>query len=89
VTAIAGDDPSARLRAIDALKPTWAAPQADAAGAPVATVPATTAPRPTAPSETAAPAITDHRAEYDRLEQQNPFAAAAYAARHPREIFIK
>lgn len=82
VEAISGDDPSAKLRAIDKLKPTWAAqspvhekPQGDSA------------PAPTAPGDSGATSPPDHRAIYEQLRQTNPVAASAYGNAHRAAVF--
>lgn len=75
VTALAGDDPAARLNAITALRPTWAAP-APAAPAPIA-APATTSPASAAPAPTA-PATDNVLATYEALVKRNPMQAAQY-----------
>lgn len=73
VEAIAGADPAARLRAIDALRPTWdAAPSARPLAAPASTSAAAPAPAPTAPAE------QNVLATYEALASTNPAAAAAY-----------
>lgn len=99
VLAIAGDDPAKRLAAIDALLPTWKTAAPVAVPAPV-TPPAPVAPPappPPAPPATTAPArgappdgqtvIVDHKAEYERLREINPFVAAQYANSHPTDIY--
>lgn len=99
VLAIAGDDPAKRLAAIDALLPTWKTAAPVSVSAPV-TPPAPVAPPappPPAPPATTAPArgappdgqtvIVDHKAEYARLREINPFVAAQYANSHPTDIY--
>lgn len=87
VVSLAGDDPAARLRTIDALRPTWAAQQAANAAAPkplaapASTTASAAAPRPGEPTQ------TDHRAVYADLKKSNPMAAAAYALAHQRDIY--
>jgi capsule polysaccharide export protein KpsE/RkpR len=96
VQASAGDDPARRLATIDQMRATGMlmTQPAKPAETPASTTPAAppppanTAPRAAAPAVTSAPAITDHRAEYERLMAENPFAAAAYAERHPRDVFL-
>lgn len=82
VKAIAGDDPAAQLRAINALGPTWAK-QAEAAAPAPAPKPATTAPAPDAPAGAATGSPPDHRAVYSDMRSRNPFAAAAYGLENP------
>lgn len=86
VAAIAGDDPRAQLKAIDALRPTWGAqpPPAPIATAPTAA--ASTAPPPNAPAGQA-PAVVDHAATYRGLKATNPIAAAAFLRRHVTDIY--
>jgi len=87
VVSLAGDDPAARLRTIDALRPTWAAQQAANAAAPkplaapASTTASAAAPRPGEPTQ------TDHKAVYADLKKSNPMAAAAYALAHQRDIY--
>lgn len=81
VNAVAGDDPSAQLKAIAALRPTWAS-------APVQSVSVDTAP----PANAPAPVIageTNHRAQYEALKKNNPFAAAQYAEAYPQAVYDK
>jgi len=90
VQAVAGDDAAAQLRAIDKLKPTWAAaptsPAADPAKPPSAkTTPATTAPTREAPGS-APPDPTNHLAVYTDLKATNPMAAAQYRKAHRAEL---
>jgi 2-oxoglutarate dehydrogenase E2 component (dihydrolipoamide succinyltransferase) len=100
VTAIAGDDPSAQLKAITAFWPTWqqetasAQPAGQAPAAeppPVATPapapPANTAPPPTAPGAGTPAAEIDHKAKFAEMQQANPFAAAHYGLTHQHEVF--
>lgn len=87
VLSLAGDDAAARLRTIDALRPTWAAQQAAAAAAPkplaapASTTASAVAPRPGEPTQ------TDHKAVYAELKKSNPIAAASYALAHARDIY--
>lgn len=87
VVALAGDDSAARLRAIDALRPTWAAQPATTAvapkplAAPASTTASAAAPRPGEPTQ------TDHKAVYAELRKSNPMAAASYALAHQRDIY--
>lgn len=83
VTAIGGDDPAAQLRAITALRPTWATSEpAKTDPKPATTAPATAAP---APAPTTQP--TNHRAVYEQMKQTNPMQAAQYLMRHRLEIY--
>jgi len=94
VTTLAGDNPAAQLRAIEALRATWAAP-APAAPAPVvaappppppAAPPANTAPPVGAPPAGAPPAVVDHIEVLKSLEATNPVRAARYRTTYVREI---
>lgn len=102
VTAIAGDDPAAQLKAIAALAPTWGQPAAPAAAAQStaaagatgaaatqqAAAPATSAPPANAPDgNTPTQSPVDHKAVYERLTRENPWQANIYARDHAREIF--
>lgn len=96
VTAIAGDDPAAQLRAISALQPTWASaaapaaanPQAGAAAASAAAQPpVNTAPGHTAPAGSSPGSTPNARAEYEALRSTNPFAAAEHGLRHAGEVY--
>jgi hypothetical protein len=97
VAALAGDDPSKTLAAIDALKPTWvttpAAVVAPAVVAPPATpvvapaAPATTSPPPNAPGGSPNTSPPDRKAEYAALKAKNPHAAALYLNKHSAEIY--
>lgn len=86
VKALAGEDPAAALKAIDALKPTWAsaavAPEAPTSAPPPPPVQTSTAPRPNAPPEAGVIAQADVRATYESLKKTNPFQAAAFAVRN-------
>jgi hypothetical protein len=92
VTAEAGADPAKQLATIDRLRATGlletAAPAVTPASAPAATAPATTAPRPAAPPEAGRVTQADARATYERLQTENPFAAAAFAERHAGDLFV-
>lgn len=79
VTSVAGEDPAAQLKAIEALTPTWKAAAAPVATSP--TAPADTAPRPNAPS---APTTSppDPKAIHAELAKTNPIIAARYALAH-------
>lgn len=78
VLKLSGDDPSAVLRAIEALRPTWAAaapaapPSAPVKQAPLSTSAATPSPAPSA-SE-----AENHKATYERLLKQDPQLAGKY-----------
>ena len=80
VVAIAGGDAALQLKAIAALQPTWAKPEAPVK--PEAAKAVDTAPPANAPSQTAT-SETNHRAQYESLRKSNPFAAALYGAAHP------
>lgn len=84
VSAIAGDDAGAQLRAIAALQPTWT--PAAASATPLPTPAANTAPGHTAPSG-AAGSPPNHRAAYEHAQKTNPFAAADYGLRHSDEVY--
>lgn len=96
VTALAGDNPAAQLRTIDALRPTWAVapppppavaapPAAPAPPAPLA-APANTAAPTNAPAASPPPAATDHLAVLKNLETTNPIRAARYRTTYAGEI---
>lgn len=89
VAAIAGEDPAAQLRAITALRPTWAtSTAAHGATAPAAAPPpATTAPPNAAPTPAPTTSPTNHKAVYESLKQSNPIAASQYLMRHRLEIY--
>lgn len=92
VTAVAGDDPARRMQILAAFRPTWTATvQPQQASAAPTTVPlptpATTAPAPTAPTPTVTNSTVDHAAEWGRLKEVNPIAAAHYLEQHSRAIF--
>lgn len=81
VQAVAGDDAASQLRAIDKLKPTWAA-----APKPLP-APASTSAAPAAPPSKDAPAAdVDHSAVYDALKKSNPMMAADYQDRYGAQI---
>lgn len=97
VTALAGDNPAAQLRTIDALRPTWAVvapppppvvaapPPAPPPPAPLA-APANTAAPTNAPAASPPPAATDHLAVLKNLETTNPIRAARYRTTYAGEI---
>lgn len=91
VTAEAGDDPARQLATIDRMRASGllgvAAPAAPVAPA-APPVPADTAPRPNAPPEAGSVAKADIRATYDRLQAENPFAAASFALAHAGDLFV-
>ncbi len=81
VAAIAGSDPVAVMRTINALSPTWAAAAtASVAAAPPA--PASTSAAPAAPPAAATTSPTDHYATYLELAKTNPVQAASYMGLH-------
>lgn len=85
VIAIAGEDASKQLKAIEALTPTWQTKAPDAAAATataVATqkpVVADTAPAKTAPGDTPTTSPPDPKAIHAELLKTNPVVAARYA----------
>jgi hypothetical protein len=88
VKEIAGDDPAEQLRAVDILRKTWAAREAEQKqpDPPKPAPAANTAPPASAPAdETVSP--TDHKAVWKQLQGNNPFAATHYLAEHYAEIF--
>jgi hypothetical protein len=90
VTEVAGDNPAARVRVLGVMRKTWAATPTAPTAAPTTTTtaaPVSTMPAGTAPAATGTTSPTDHKAEYDRLQKQNPIKAASYMQRHAREIF--
>lgn len=99
VIKLAGDDPEKRLRAIDALWPTWQnetkptptpTPAADdKTPAPPPPPAKDTAPRAAAPADDGKTVSTDPRGEYERVGKENPFAAALHGHRHAREVYVR
>lgn len=93
VIAIAGDDPAAQLKTIDALASTWAAPATTATAPATTTTPPATAPASatTAPPRSAPPDTTQTQASpketYQRLKATNPVQAAAFLKQHAHEIY--
>lgn len=86
VMALAKDDKTAALDAIDVLRPTWAQTASPNAPAPLP------APAKTTAAAIAPPAIeqqskTDHSAIYAAMKAENPMAAAQYLNRYARQIF--
>lgn len=79
VKVLAGEDPSRVLTAIEQLKPTWVATPAPAAP------PANTAPPAAAPAAATGSPV-DHKAEFERLKQTNPFEAARYRIEHAQHL---
>jgi len=75
---VAGEDPTAQLKAINAFGKTWGtqAPPQTLNTAPPRNMPA---PGDQSPA--------DHHATFKTLQSQNPFAAAAYARQHGDEVF--
>lgn len=95
VTDLAGDNPSARLRALNTLLPTWATAQPASPAAPAAAAPvpqpapaANTSPTPAAPTPAGTITPTDHTAVWKGLKQANPVAAARYLVAHQADIPI-
>lgn len=90
VKTLAGDDNAAQLKAIEVLRPSWAKPVAPAKPADEEAK-ATTAPPAGAnsgPSGSVTSAgRTDHTAEYKRLKETNPFAAATYGLQRVEEVY--
>ncbi len=95
VTTLAGDSPAAQLRAIEALRATWAAPAPAVVPAPVVAAPApppplaapaNTAPAVGAPPAGAPPAVVDHLAVLADYEKTNPVRAARYRTTYAGEI---
>ena len=96
VVALAGDNPAAQLRTLDALRPTWtaatalppvsAAPPPAPPPAPPLAMPANTAPPQGAPPASTPPAQVDHLAVLKTLETTNPIRAARYRTTHAVEI---
>lgn len=96
VNALAGDDPTAKVKTLGVLRKTWAtqaaqqsaAAQTPAAAPPTAPAqtPATTSPSGGAPPPTTT-SQTDHKAVYEQLSKTNPVKAARYLNAHEREIF--
>ena len=89
VKAIAGDDPAEQLKAITALRPTWAKAPADK---PADKPPEKPKGDDTAPPRGAAPDATNdsppnHKAVWEDMKSKNPFAAASYLRQHRAEIF--
>lgn len=94
VTAEAGDDPARQLATIDRMRASGLLSSTPPAPAPAAAPaappkPADTAPRPNAPPEAGSVAKADIRATYDRLQAENPFAAASFALAHAGDLFAK
>lgn len=85
VLSIAGDDAGLQLKAIAAMRPTWATAPATATTKPVA-APATTAPVNAAPSPANATASPSHLATWERLKETNPVQAAHYLVANQHEI---
>lgn len=77
VMAVAGDDASVQLKAVDMLRPTWTSAVAAAIAPPVKQAPANTAPSAKAPSASS-PESENVLATYERLRATNPYGAARY-----------
>lgn len=87
VLGFAGDDPTAQIKAIAALSPTWAAaaqPAAPAAPPAPLAPPANTAPPAGAKPVPGSTTPIDHRAEYERRLTFDKTAARMYADAHPQ-----
>lgn len=82
VASLAGDDPAKILKALEVLRPTWAA--AKPPEAPQQKPDTTSAAAPTPPA--AKREHVDHKAVFAELQKSNPFAAAQYIQRHARAI---
>jgi hypothetical protein len=72
--------PSAQLKAIETLRPTWAK-----AAAPIA-APASTTPAPSAPPAASTTSGPNHYEVWQSLKKTNPIAAASYLDLHQVEI---
>lgn len=83
VVALGGEDHAAQLRAITALRPTWAASPPSAPTPP--TPPAPTAPN-GAPPAPSSPGATNHLAVWESLQKTNPVEAARYLVRNRAAI---
>lgn len=81
VAALAGEDAAKQLKAIEALKPTWAGAAAPAATA-VETKIADTAPGRNLPKEGSGGPAPDHKSVWVELQKTNPVYAARYAQEH-------
>lgn len=82
VKRVAGDDPASQLRAIDVLKPTWAATPPPSPEPP----PANTGPGGDVGLKSQTPTLqapSNHREVYLALKKENPIAAAQYGQMHP------
>lgn len=82
VQALAGDDPARILTAIEQLKPTWQAVPA----VPAPAQPVTTSPPAGAPPAAGGTSPIDHKAEFARLQKENPFEAARYRIEHAKHL---
>lgn len=82
VTALAGDNHAARLKAITALSPTWVKPAVVTSETKTVPAPANTSPNVQKPTTTPpAPPAADDAAKlstYENLQKTNPVAAAGY-----------
>lgn len=97
ILALAGDDASAQLKALRALRPTWQAAaeaakaDADAAKAAAEAEKAKAGPAPTMPNGSGPPAppqgTTDHKAIYQALKTTDPHGAAVYLMDHLEAIY--
>lgn len=86
VMALAKDDKTAALDAIEVLRPTWASVAAPASPAPLP-APAKTTAAAAAPAAIEQQGKTDHSAIYAAMKAENPMAAAQYLNRYARQIF--
>jgi hypothetical protein len=86
VMALAKDDKTAALDAIDVLRPTWAQTSSPNTPAPLP-APAKTTAAVAAPAAIEQQSKTDHGAIYAAMKAENPMAAAQYLNRYARQIF--
>lgn len=86
VMALAKDDKTAALDAIDVLRPTWSQPASPSAPAPLP-APAKTTAAAAAPAAIEQQGKTDHSAIYAAMKAENPMAAAQYLNRYARQIY--
>lgn len=86
VMALAKDDKTAALDAIDVLRPTWSQHASQSAPAPLP-APAKTTAAAAAPAAIEQQGKTDHSAIYAAMKAENPMAAAQYLNRYARQIY--